>query len=82
MNLEASFALITDAFNIADQAARSLIQGESVVVAREDGSVWWDTRTADAHTDAWRLHFSYLKARGLIQHDKAQPWLVQILEES
>ena len=81
MNLNASFALIADAFNIADQAARSLIESESVRLAREDGSVLWDTRTADAKTDAWRLHFSYLKSRGLIRHDKAQPWLIQILEE-
>jgi hypothetical protein len=73
--------LIQDAIQIATEAARAYIEGESVKFPRASehrGEVWLDTRPAERYSDAWRLHWGFLKARGLIEHDKAEPWLVRI----
>lgn len=70
--------LLRDALQIADAAARAYIESESLAVDRY-GVRWWDTRPALNYGE-WRLHISYLKRRGLIEQDKAEPWIVRLKE--
>lgn len=66
-------AMITVAISIADEAAKSLIEGECVRKPAPDGSEWWDT------TLATQIHVerSYLRARGLLEQHKTMPHLVR-----
>ena len=66
-------AMITVAISIADEAAKALIEGESLQVTI-NGVEWWDT----THATQIHVELSYLRARGLLEKHPTRPMLVRI----
>lgn len=71
-------ALLADAVEIADEAARELIESESI-----DCGDWWDTHSEGFSEDdgAAQRAISYLDRRGLIERKEGEPHLVRFREE-